>query len=112
MSETAFREADVYVQGRLAGLLSETDDGYCFQYDGDFLKNNPEPVSILLPVIEEPYTAKVLFPFFDGLLPEGVLLDSVRKRWGIPERDRFGVLLKACKDPIGKVQITEHGEKL
>lgn len=54
------------------------------------------------------HTSKVIFSFFDGLIPEGWLLGVVTRNWKIPENDRFGVLLAACKDPIGNVSIREE----
>ncbi len=45
--------------------------GYSFHYDPEYLKtSNPEPASLTLPLRLEPYTSKVLFPFFDWLIPE------------------------------------------
>ena len=58
-----------------------------------------------MPKREEEYTSKIFFPFFDGLIPEGWLLDIVSRNWKIDRKDRFGLLLVACKDPIGNVQI-------
>ena len=68
-------------------------------------KENPSPVSLTLPIQAEEYTSKTLFAFFDGLIPEGWLLDIVSSNWKIDRKDRFGLLLVACKDPIGNVQI-------
>jgi serine/threonine-protein kinase HipA len=51
-----------------------------------------------------------LFPFFDGLIPEGWLLDIVTHNWKISPSDRFGVLLVACKDAVGNVSV--RSEKL
>ena len=53
---------------------------------------------------------EALFAFFDGLIPEGWLLDVVSHNWKIDRKDRFGLLLVACKDPIGNVQIKGAGE--
>ena len=57
---------------------------------------------------EERYTSKTLFSFFDGLIPEGWLLDIVSRNWKIDQKDRFGLLLVACKDGIGNVSIREE----
>ena len=59
---------------------------------------------------KEAYTSKILFPFFDGLIPEGWLLNIVSENWKIDTKDRFGLLLVACKDPIGNVRIKEERE--
>ena len=57
---------------------------------------------------EEPYDSGILFPFFDGLIPEGWLLGVVSRNWKIDTKDRFGLLLVACKDGIGNVSIVEE----
>ncbi|MGN0700807.1 MAG: HipA N-terminal domain-containing protein [Oscillospiraceae bacterium] len=95
---SAFRTAFVYVRNVFAGELSETDDGYTFAYDSDYLKTDgASPVSLTLPLSDEEYTSKTLFSFFDGLIPEGWLLDVVTRNWKIDRRDRFGLLLVSCK---------------
>ena len=68
------------------------------------------PVSLTLPVQEAPFKSKVLFPFFDGLIPEGWLLDIAEKNWKINPRDRMGLLLACCKDCIGAVSVEEIKE--
>ncbi|MBQ6449752.1 HipA N-terminal domain-containing protein [bacterium] len=101
-----YRQAKVFIQGRIAGILAETENGYQFAYDRTYLESkNPLAVSLTLPLTQTPYEQKTLFAFFDGLIPEGWMLNVVQKRWGIVQNDRFGVLLKACHDCIGDVQI-------
>ena len=102
----AYRTAYVYVRNAFAGTLKETDSGYSFVYDSEYLESeNSTAVSLTLPIQKEEYTSKTLFAFFDGLIPEGWLLDIVSRNWKIDRKDRFGLLLVACKDPIGNVQI-------
>jgi serine/threonine-protein kinase HipA len=102
----AYRTAYVYVRETFAGTLKETDYGYSFLYDREYLEiEKNSPVSLTLPIQKEEYTSKTLFAFFDGLIPEGWLLDIVSNNWKIDRKDRFGLLLVACKDPIGNVQI-------
>lgn len=104
----AYRTAYVYVRETFAGTLKETDSGYSFLYDSEYLQSdNPSAVSLTLPLRSEEYTSKTLFAFFDGLIPEGWLLDIVIHNWKIDRKDRFGLLLVACKDPIGNVCIKE-----
>ena len=100
------REGKVYVHDQFAGLIRETDQGYEFLYDQDYLaKENALPVSLTLPLREEVYVSNTLFPFFDGLIPEGWLLDVVERNWKLDGRDRFGLMLVACRDCIGDVRI-------
>ena len=63
------------------------------------------PVSLSLPLQKEKYISKYLFPFFDGLIPEGWLLDMVVNNWKVDNKDRFGLLMISCKDCIGDVHI-------
>ena len=105
MSEV-YRKAYIYVENKFAGILSETDNGYLFKYDEQYLQNdNVKAVSLTLPIQNKEYRSKNLFPFFDGLIPEGWLLNIVTHNWKISPKDRFGVLLVACKDTIGNVSV-------
>lgn len=106
--EETFRKAYVYVRDTYAGVLSETDSGYTFSYDRAYmLRADATAVSLTLPLREEPYRSSTLFSFFDGLIPEGWLLNVITRNWKLLPTDRFGLLLKACKDPIGNVSIME-----
>jgi serine/threonine-protein kinase HipA len=68
-------------------------------------------VSLTLPIQEPAFTSSVLFPFFDGLIPEGWLLDIAEKNWKLHPRDRMGLLLACCKDCIGVVSVEEIREE-
>ncbi len=106
---SVFRTAYVYVRNNFAGILAETDEGYSFQYQTDYLKSeNASSVSLTLPLQQESYTSKTLFPFFDGLIPEGWLLKVVTDNWKIDSHDRFGILLVSCRDGIGNVSIRKE----
>ena len=106
------KQAVVNLRGMKAGLLTEDDDGYTFQYDVVFLHSEKaEAISLTLPLSDKPYHDKILFPFFDGLIPEGWLLDIAQKSWKIDARDRMSLLLACCKDCIGAVGVTPEMEK-
>ena len=99
------RKADVYFKDDLAGYLSETKEGYVFQYDQKFLKKDIA-ISVSLPPRKEPYRAKRLFSFFQGLLPEGWYLDIVSMTLKVDSRDAFGILIStATADTIGAVTV-------
>lgn len=100
------KKGKVFYQDQLAGYISETDEGYEFVYDEAYLNTaNPKPVSLTLPIRKERYVSKVLFPFFDGLMPEGWLLNIAVDYWKIKSNDRFELLLATCSDAIGAVSI-------
>lgn len=100
------RKAKIIVHDTLAGWLTQDENGYHFEYDKSYLESNGSvPVSLTLPLREQPYFNTVLFPFFDGLIPEGWLLDLAEKNWKLHPRDRMGLLLACCKDCIGAVSV-------
>lgn len=69
------KTAKVYMHDRWAGTLTEDEDGYHFQYEEAYLEQpDSEAISLTLPLTSDPYDSTVLFPFFDGLIPEGWLL--------------------------------------
>ena len=105
MSDTALRRGKVFVQGRYAGMVEETEGGYSFAYDSGYLEANGPAVSLTIPLQEEPFFSETLFPFFDGLIPEGWLLSVVTKNWKLDPEDRFGLLLVSCEDSIGDVSV-------
>ncbi len=76
------RTAYVYVRNIFAGTLCETDEGYSFSYDEKYMQTDgTSVVSLTLPLTQQTYYSKTLFSFFDGLIPEGWLLDVVRRNW-------------------------------
>ena len=100
------KQAKVFFQKNFAGVLTEDENGYAFVYNIDYLqKKDTKAVSLTLPLSEKPYNSQVLFPFFDGLIPEGWLLDIAEQSWKINSRDRMSLLLACCKDCIGAVSI-------
>jgi serine/threonine-protein kinase HipA len=105
------RQAHVYRDSDVAGLLTETENGYTFNYLPAYLDMpGAKAVSLTLPLTENEYTSNVLFPYFDGLIPEGWLLDIAQENWKLNERDRFGLLLACCRDCIGAVGVEPYAD--
>lgn len=95
------RKAEIKIQDIPADWLTRDEKGYRFEYDPGYLRSkNPEPVSLTLPLQAEPFTGKVLFPFFDGLIPEGWLPEMAGRNRKLNPRDSMGPLLACCKDCI------------
>ena len=101
------RQAMIYYQDDLAGILVETDDGdYEFNYDKEYVKSFPQRfLTFTMPVSEIKYRSNRLFPFFEGLIPEGWLLEIASKNWKINQNDRMGLLLACCRNCIGAVSV-------
>ena len=102
------KRGKVFVEDALAGIIEAKDGLFIFKYDIEYLKNsNPLPVSLTLPLRQEAYEQKTMFPFFDGLIPEGWLLSIIEGNWKINPRDRMGLLLLVCRDSIGNVSVVD-----
>ena len=101
------RQAKVFYQDFLAGILTETDEGeYVFQYNENYVLENPSDfLTFSMPVRTSPYIDNRLFPFFEGLIPEGWLLDIASKNWKLKSNDRMGLLMACCKNSIGAVSV-------
>ena len=81
-----------YKKDKLAGILSEDENGFHFMYDKDYLNSdNPQPISLTLPLSNKIYDNNILHPFFDGLIPEGWLLDIAEKNWKINSRAKISI---------------------
>lgn len=100
------RKAEISIFSRVAGILVEDEGGYSFTYAAEYL-DQPDamPLSRLLPLRRDPYLDRRLFPFFDGLIPEGWLLDIAEKTWKLDPRDRMGLLMACCRDCIGAASV-------
>ncbi len=103
------RSGHVYFQNMFAGIITELEEGgYMFTYDVQYLSNpTAQPISLTLPLKQSSFKSKTLFPFFDGLIPEGWLLDIALHNWKLNRQDRMGIMLKTCRDCIGAVSIID-----
>jgi HipA-like protein len=106
------RSGNVYCGGKFAGHIEEISDGYRFTYDAEYLASpGTRPISLAFPKRPEPYASKVLFPFFFGLLAEGILKEMQCRKLKLDENDHFGRLLNtAHSDTVGAVSVVEEAE--
>jgi serine/threonine-protein kinase HipA len=107
------KSAKIYYQTELAGFLTESDAGYDFIYDKTYLlTSNAKPISLTIPLSANKYHSNTLFAFFDGLIPEGWLLDIAKDHWKVSTNDRFELLLLTCRDTIGAVGVIPIEENI
>lgn len=101
------RQANIKYNNWHAGLLTEMDTGeYEFVYDEQYVQSQTALfITFQMPVRSAPYRSKSLFPFFDGLIPEGWLLNIASESWRINKKDRMGLLLACCQHTIGAVSV-------
>jgi serine/threonine-protein kinase HipA len=99
------RKAQIFMHGQPAGILVEQDSGhYEFHYADGY---SGEPVSLTLPLTSRSYTFPGFPPFFDGLLPEGMMLDALLRQRKLDRADRLGQLLVVGRDLVGAVTVGE-----
>ena len=104
----------VYNNGLLAGFLEKTDaTTYVFSYTDEYFGNRDLPaISLSFPKTQQTYQGKELFPFFYGLLAEGINKDIQCRLLKIDEDDDFTRLLKtAGEDTIGAITVKELTEE-
>jgi serine/threonine-protein kinase HipA len=97
------RKAIVMVHGNRAGVLTEFSPAeYYFEYDDNY---EGEAVSLTMPVNNKKYGYKSFPPFFEGLLPEGVMLEGLLKIAKIDQKDYFSQLIATGNDLVGAVTV-------
>jgi len=94
------------VNGIDAGILEERNRGteYIFRYHRAY---GGPPVSLTMPTKEHEYEFNRFPPFFDGVLPEGVMLDGLLRQRKIDRNDLFSQLLAVGSDLVGAVTVEE-----
>ena len=106
------KKAKVFNYDILCGYLTQNDDGFIFEYLDEYLKDElNKAISLTLPLRKEKYFSSVLFPFFDGLIPEGWYLYLTIKTFNLDPRNRFDILLKTGKNTVGSVTLEEINDE-
>jgi len=104
--QNKYKSAEVLYNNKRAGIIKKTGSWYEFIYDQDYLnESNSKPVSLSMPLSQKIYRSRNLFPFFEGLLPEGWLLSQISSALKIDTSDKFNLLLNIGRDTIGAVSI-------
>ena len=102
------RQAHVYNNGRLAGLLQEVSPKeYLFRYDDAYYTDKEAPaLSLTLPKTRQEYLQDYLFPFFANMLSEGhnrTVQAAIHK---LDFDDDFGLLLATAQtDTPGAITV-------
>lgn len=102
------RQANIYVNNAVAGLLTETDEGkYIFTYDDAFRADeSTTAIGLSFPKSRKEFTSDTLFPLFYNMLAEGANKAYQCRMLKIDEDDAFGLLLAtAHTDTIGAITV-------
>lgn len=99
------KKALVFVNGVEAGLFEKLKGGhYVFIYKESY---KGLPVSLTMPLAKKIYEYDKFPPAFEGLLPEGIMLEALLRKYKLDRKDYFGQLLKVGQDVVGAVTIEE-----
>lgn len=98
------RKAEVLMHGLSTGVLEELEYGKCYRF-AYLEKYQGPPISLTMPVDKKEFVFEEFPPFFDGLLPEGVLLDGLLKQRKIDRHDFFSQIVAVGKDLVGAVTV-------
>ena len=101
----------VYYDNEYCGVIVQYDNNhFTFEYDDSYFANkDKKAISLTMPKSQKKYESNILFPFFDGLIPEGYLLEVAIRKFNISRNDRMSLLLKTCNNPIGIVSVRSNG---
>jgi serine/threonine-protein kinase HipA len=99
------RKALIRINSLASGILEKTENGkYRFTYQPGYVG---QPVSLSMPVLKTVYEYDRFPPFFEGLLPEGAMLEALLKKYKIDRNDYFSQLIQVGNDVVGAVSIEE-----
>ncbi len=98
------KKAKVLVDNQLAGELQEIERGkhYRFIYLEGY---NGSAISLTMPIHPSIYDFDRFPPFFEGLLPEGMMLEALLKQTKIDRHDLMSQLITVGGDLVGNVTV-------
>ena len=104
------RSACVYYNDILAGYLLQNGRHFAFLYTPQYIASKKPSIALDMPKKKRFFSSPFLFPYFQGLLPEGANKAFFCKHLGIPHSDKFTMLLKLANyETIGAVTVRERG---
>ena len=98
------KKANVFVNGLLAGQLLEVERGKNYKFT--YIEQYKGPsISLTMPIKQSVYEFDRFPPFFEGLLPEGMMLESLLRRRKIDQTDYLSQLIAVGGDVVGNVTV-------
>ena len=97
------RKAKVFVNNVEAGVLEEVNrTHYIFTYHTEY---HNAPISLTMPLTKNVYEFDNFPAFFEGLLPEGMMLEGLLRKYKIDKTDLFIQLIQVGHDLVGATTI-------
>jgi serine/threonine-protein kinase HipA len=103
--------AKVFVDGEFAGHLEELQKAkfYRFTYDPAYKGSS---VSLEMPLSKGVFEYDHFPPFFEGLLPEGIMLEGLLRLRKLDRNDYMSQLIAVGHDLVGNVTVEAFNESL
>jgi len=105
----------VFLDNRLVGhLLKDSNGAIYFQYDKSWLVlGDATPVSLSLPLREDPYKGDPVIAVFENLLPDSdKLRQRIAAKVGARGIDAYSLLSKIGRDCVGALQFVPNDEEI
>lgn len=102
-------DVSIEIEGRMREVGTITGDSEYtaeFRYSDDYLaQDTARPISISLPLTDEPYGPAETRSFFEGLLPEGFLRRTVAENNRTDANDYLSILEMLGSECLGAIQV-------
>lgn len=113
MSARSGERLQVFLGERKLGEMERRGPSrYRFEYEASVVDQQPPGAVVLsasLPVQSGPFKPREAAPFFEGLLPEGVVRATIANSLHLSEEDGFGLLAALGGDCAGAVSVLSPG---
>ena len=97
------RKAAIFINDDKVGTLTELkDQHYEFCYNANY---QGAAVSLTMPIQQQCYQFQQFPAFFEGLLPEGIILEALLRKYKLDRQDYFGQLLEVGEDLVGAISV-------
>jgi len=109
------RPLRVFINGQLVGFFLKDPGGtVAFGYDESWLaRDKAIPVSLSLPLREDPFKGPAVAAFFENLLPDSeTLRRRVSEKVGAEGMDAYSLLSRIGRDCVGALQFLPEDEEL
>lgn len=98
---------------RVGSIIGDRPEEAFFLYDSKYIHmKDAQPVSISLPLQDEPFSPERTKNYFEGLLPEGFTRKTVAQWMHADEEDYLSILSGLGRECLGALQVTEKGQSI
>jgi len=108
--KTRNRTLSILMNGILIGKLEKAENGgLTFEYDRNWLNiSGARPISLSLPLVEQPFSGDVVYNFYDNLLPDNQEIRArIQAKFHVKTNQPFDLLASIGRDCVGAIQMMD-----